>query len=72
MWVVEPLPLHCKWGGDVEVWVWYFFVLFFFSKNLMAVMYKIVEGDSPRLPDHFHPQLRALFTRSIRSREYFI
>jgi len=41
----------------------------FFSKNLMAVMYKIVEGDMPQLPDHAHPQLRTLFTRSVRSGE---
>lgn len=29
----------------------------------MAVMYKIVEGEQPRLPDHFNPHLRKLFLR---------
>ena len=33
------------------------------SQNLMAVMYKIVEGEQPRLPDHFSPHLRSLFLR---------
>ena len=34
-----------------------------FSQNLMAVMYRIVEGDQPRLPDHFNTQLRQLFLK---------
>ena len=32
----------------------------------MAVMYKIVEGESPRLPDHFHSDLKKLFSRFVR------
>lgn len=35
----------------------------FQGQNLMAIMYKIVEGDPPRLPDHFNPHLRTLFER---------
>lgn len=29
----------------------------------MAVMYKIVEGHPPRLPDHFSTSLQYLYTR---------
>ena len=29
----------------------------------MAVMYKIVEGEKPRLPDHFNTHLQSLFLR---------
>ena len=35
-------------------------------QNLMAIMYKIVEGEPPQLPDHFNPHLRALFGRSAK------
>ena len=35
----------------------------FSGTNLMAVMYKIVEGERPDLPATFNPALRALFAR---------
>lgn len=35
----------------------------FQAQSLMAVMYKIVEGESPKLPDHFHSDLKKLFAR---------
>ncbi len=31
----------------------------------MAVMYKIVEGVAPRLPDHFNSHLRDLFIKYV-------
>ncbi|XP_064393526.1 serine/threonine-protein kinase Nek11-like [Halichondria panicea] len=37
----------------------------FQGQNLMAVMYKIVEGDQPRLPDHFNTQLAHIFSRML-------
>ena len=33
------------------------------GSNLMAVMYRIVEGERPDLPSAFNPELRQLFTR---------
>ncbi len=31
----------------------------------MAVMYKIVEGVAPRLPDHFNSHLRDMFIKYV-------
>ncbi|XP_046842933.1 serine/threonine-protein kinase Nek11-like isoform X2 [Xenia sp. Carnegie-2017] len=33
----------------------------FEGKNLLGVMYKIVEGEAPQLPDTFEPKLRSIF-----------
>ncbi len=38
------------------------FVVCFFQ-NLLGVMYKIVEGNTPALPAKFHPEFRKIFTR---------
>ena len=34
----------------------------FEGQNLLGVMYKIVEGETPVLPEKFHPEFRKIFT----------
>ncbi|XP_019849874.1 PREDICTED: serine/threonine-protein kinase Nek11-like [Amphimedon queenslandica] len=35
------------------------------GQNIMAIMYKIVEGHPPRLPNHFTPSMRYLHSRMM-------
>ena len=45
----------------LQIKIWCLFLI----KNMMAVMYKIVEGPPPRLPGHLNPALQDLFTRFV-------
>jgi hypothetical protein len=38
-----------------------FFPLLCYFQNLLGVMYKIVEGETPALPEKFHPEFRKIF-----------